>query len=150
MKQDMIPWHDADAIEWLSKMKCWTKMARLIQGTLKQDPNTYPHQMRAAVAMVLMIGREGLWPTGDSSVMPLHEVVALARRQLAHVKQRFSLQSRRNRDLLGNPVFKALLGTLDDEIRILEARNSDPKTVLSDKPPGSWQNFWSEKFPNVG
>ena len=140
------PWDDEQACHWLHESGCWPRLARLAQGTLREDPNTYPHQIRAAAATLVLIARENLWPENSPGILPLTEAVALARRQLTAVKQRYSIQLRQKPDLIGDPVFRALMETLDDEIRILEARIADPPTLLPNRPPSSWREFWSDKF----
>ncbi len=142
---DLIPWHNEAASKWISETVCWSKMAKLVQGTLQMEPNKFPHQIRAAAAVVIMIGRKGMWPESND-LLSVVDIIALARRKLTQVKQLYSVQSRQNPSLSGDKTYKAILQTIGDEIKILEARIADPPLELSDQPPDSWADFWSVEF----
>ena len=120
---ELEPWNDPAARQWLTTLKSWPKMAKMIQSTLRQDPQKYPHQIRAAASAIIMFAREGLWPQ-SSGVLAVEDVAALARRQLSQIRSVFSVQTRVNRDLLKDHQFKQLLKSLDQELRLLESRGS--------------------------
>ena len=138
------PWMDETALRWLASLDSWPRLVRLLQKTLEQEPRKFPHQIRAAAALLIMIGRDGLWPV-KSGIMSLQDVSGLARRQLAQVKHLFSTQARLDRGLVKDRGFRTLLNSLDEELRILEARASreDPRT-LPQEPPCSWGKFWNK------
>ena len=140
---DLSPWSDEQAIRFLATFESWNQMARLIQTTLKQDPRKYPHEIRAASSLVILICRENIWPN-RSDMMSIDDVVGLARRQLAQVKHQFSIKARIDPKLKQNPKFRRLLDSIDQEMRILESRIADPPLQLPQEPPVSWGNFWCE------
>ena len=140
---ELAPWHDEHAQHWLSSFSSWPKMARLIQTTLNQDPRKYPHQIRAAAALIIMLGRENIWPD-RIDLMPLEDVVGLARRQLAQVKHQFSVKARINPKLKQNPKFRLLLDSIDQELKILESRVSEDPMNMPNEPPSTWTNFWCD------
>lgn len=136
------PW-DADGVpQWLNSLDSWKQMIRLILGTLQLEVHDKPHEIRAAASMVVMFCRENLWPTDDRNTQD--KVLGLAARQLSQVKHLFETKARENPKLQSNPKFRSLLVSIDQEIRILEARQSDPKPVMPDSPPATWGNFWVE------
>jgi len=140
---ELSPWSDEQSIRFLSTFESWANMAHLIQTTLKQDPRKYPHQIRAACAVVIMICRDKLWPE-RSDLMTIDDVVSLARRQLAQVKHQFSIKARINTELKQNPKFRRLLDSIDQEMRILESRVAEEPLDLPQEPPASWGQFWSD------
>jgi hypothetical protein len=140
---ELAPWNDEQAQHWLASLNSWSKMARLIQMTLNQDPAKYPHQIRAAAALVIMFGREHVWPD-RADVIPLDDMIGLARRQLSQVKHQFSIRARINPDLKQNPKFRLLLDSVDQEIKILESRMSEEPMNMPNEPPSTWNNFWCD------
>lgn len=140
---ELAPWHDEQAQHWLSSLNSWSNMARLIQTTLNQDPAKYPHQIRAAAALVIMFGREYVWPN-RVDVISLDDAISLARRQLAQVKHQFSIRARINPELKQNPKLRMLLDSIDQEIRILESRISEEPMNMPNEPPSTWGEFWSD------
>ena len=140
---ELAPWRNEQAQHWLSSSTSWPKMVRLIQTTLKQEPQKYPHQVRAAAALVVMLCRKNIWPE-RIDLMPMDEVLALARRQLAQVKHHFSVTARIKPELKQNPNFRLLLDSLDQEIRILESRLSEEPINMPNQPPSTWTDFWCD------
>ena len=96
-------------------------MTRLIKSTLTLEPSEYPHQIRAAAALVILLCRPNLWP--GESIRELDEVVDLARRKLVLIKSFFTSEARVKGNLTSDPAFKRLMKSLEQEIRILESRN---------------------------
>ena len=135
------PWEGQEARQWLNAFQPWRKMRRLIHGTLQLDPNENAHQIRAAASMVILFCRDGLWPVGEQG--SIEPIIELAARQLSHVKQLYETKGRIRPSLQSSKSYRTLLRSLDEEIRILEARIADPKPKMPDKPPCSWGDFWS-------
>ena len=140
----LAPWDDESAVHYLSTVDSWYNLCRLIQTTLKQDPQKYPHQIRAACAVVIMVGRENVWPAKRAGIWPLLELSSIARRQLSNVKRHFSSKARINPEMKTNPKFRKLMDSVDQEIRILENRISDEPSQLPEQPPSSWGQFWCD------
>lgn len=115
-------------------------MRRLIEGTLRLEPKEHAHEVRAAASMVIMFCREGMWPTDDGS---FEKVLELAARQLSQVKQLYETKGRIRPQLQSSRSFRQLLKSLDEEIRILEARLTDPKPKMPNVPPCTWGDFWA-------
>ncbi|MEE2825367.1 MAG: hypothetical protein VYE64_01930 [Planctomycetota bacterium] len=134
------PWADEDAQAWLTSSGGWQKIGRLIRSTLSLEPSEHPHQIRAAASLVILFGRQGLWP--QETTDDLDEVVDLARRKLVLIKAFFTSEARVKGNLTSNPAFKELMESLDQEIRILESRSNDEPTGKSQQPPASWGPFW--------
>lgn len=144
----MVPWNDASASEWLGKQEAWQRLLKYICATLESDPRKYPNQIRAAAAMVILLGREGIWSIASGQREREH-LVALAKRQLAQIKQMYSIESRGNSTLSGDPAYKKFMQTLDEEMRLLEARMNGEEINLADAPPSSWGDFWNLTLSKV-
>ena len=138
--EDLAPWQNENATDFLARFAPWGHAIRLIHGTLQLDARRNPHETRAAAALVIMFCREGLWPVKDNEY--LESVLELAVRQLSTIKQLYELKARSEPELLNNRQFRKLLTSIDEEIRILEARLSDPKPSMPNEPPCTWGEFW--------
>lgn len=135
------PWNSPEAVSWLAGHDNWKQTLRLVAGTLRLEAQTHPQEIRAAASMVILFCRENLWPVEDEN--ELESTLDLAARQLVAVKQLYELKARTNPDLVSNPNYKNLLTSIDQEVRILEARMSDPKPKMPNSPPITWGKFWT-------
>lgn len=138
----LAPWDAPEAAAWLNSFQPWREMLRLTQGTLQLETRDHPQEIRAATGLVLLFCRENLWPLmGDADHEPILEMAA---RQLSNIKQLYETKSRTNPNLLSNQNYRNLLTSIDEEIRILEARMSDLKPKMPNKPPCTWGDFWTD------
>ena len=140
------PWDDAHAIRWFEASDSMRQMCRLIEGTLRLEVDSRPHEIRAAASMVIMLARQGLWSTASRSeenvIQELDQLVGLAARQMSAVKQLFEKNMRANPDLQNDPSYKKFMESVTQEIRILESRMTDSPSKLPEKPPCTWGDFW--------
>ena len=141
MPKQSAPWESEIAKKFLVEFNPYNNVMRKIEDTLALDPKSYPNEIRAAAAMVILLCREGLWPTRDG-IEGRDKVLHMAARQLTTIKQLFEQRARSKPELQANRKYRTLLTTLDEEVRILEARLSDPKPPMPDEPPVTWGNFW--------
>ncbi len=116
------------------------RMTRLVLKTLENDPRQFPIQIRAAAALVILLGRRGLWPAHDQEEM--NGIAAQARRCLSVVREYYSIESKRREDVATHSGLHRLLKTLETEMRILDARQSEEPLNIPDAPPESWGNIW--------
>lgn len=137
----LAPWMNERATNWLATSDNWLRLLSMVKRTLENDPRRFPHQIRAAVAMVILFCREGYWPARLGQ-RERDEIVSLAKRQLMVVRQAYALEARSRPELLANPDYKAILGGLDDELRMLDARMADEALNMPDAPPKSWGKFF--------
>lgn len=137
---DRPPWKTPNGSQWFATFQSWRSMRRLIEGTLKLNPTENAHEVRAAASMVIMFCREGMWPLGETS--SFREVLELAARQLAQVKHMYETKGRINPKLQSSQSYRKLLRSLDEEIRIIESRMTDPKPKMPNVPPCTWGKFW--------
>jgi len=139
------PWTESDASRWVSESETMRQMCRLIEGTLRLEVDSRPHEIRAAASMVIMLGRENLWSTlasDEESADELDRLVGLASRRMASVKQVFEKNMKANPHLKNDPSYKKFLLSVTQEIRILESRMSDTPSKLPEEPPCTWGKFW--------
>ena len=118
-------------------------MTNLIHATLKLEARTHPHEIRAAVALIIMFCREGFWPVEDEDSSELDDVLSLARRQMVVIKSLFAQQLKFKPELASDDSFKTLLRSLDEEMRVLDARMSDSQIKKAQEAPATWGKFWS-------
>ncbi|MFT5300687.1 MAG: 3-methyladenine DNA glycosylase AlkD [Mariniblastus sp.] len=133
------PWDNELGAAWLARFAPWQQTLRLIHGTLQLEARKNPQEIRAAASMVIVFCRENLWSGDDDE---RDRIVELAARQLTNVKQLYETKARDNPKVMTNPNFKNLLKSIDQEVRILEARLADPKPKMPDEPPCTWGDFW--------
>lgn len=135
------PWESESATKFLASCQSYRNLLKMIRQTLELDARNSPHEIRAAAALVILLCRENLWPARDG-LEELDRVANLATQQLTKIKQLFEQRCRIDPKLLANPNYRSMLDSLDQEIRILESRISDPKPTLPKQPPSSWGDFW--------
>lgn len=141
--QRLAPWQSESATSWLAANDSWTRLLNLVKKTLENDARRFPHQVRAAAAFVIMFCREGFWPAKDAA-HARDEIVGLAKRQLSIVRQSYAFAGRTKPELLANPEFKAILRSLDEEMRMLDARLAEEPLSMPDAPPPSWGKFFQD------
>ncbi|MDA7858304.1 hypothetical protein N9B04_00585 [bacterium] len=134
------PWDTADGQRWLEELNPWGQAMRLIHGTLQLETKKHPQEIRAAASMVVMFCRDNLWPTNDEN--HIDRVLELAARQLTNIKQLYEVKARSNPEMMTNRNYRNLLVSIDQEVRILEARMSNPKPPMPNESPVSWGNIW--------
>jgi hypothetical protein len=135
------PWDAESAKDFLTGFDAYKNVIRTIEKTLQKDAKVYPNEIRAAAAMVILLCRENLWPT-KGGVERRDKVVHVAARQLTTIKHLFEQRGKTNPELLTNKNYRNLLMALDEEVRILEARLSDPKPQMPKETPSTWSQFW--------
>jgi hypothetical protein len=134
------PWFQPDAVTWASGNEAMRRFTRLILKTLENDPRQFPIQMRAAASMVIMLCREGMWPAHDKQ--ELDDVVGQARRNLSVIREFYSIESKRRDDVATHASLNRLLKTIETEMRILDARQSEEPLNIPNEPPEAWGNIW--------
>jgi hypothetical protein len=135
------PWNTPQGTDWLASFDPWLQTLRLIHGTLQLEPTEHYHEIRAATAMVILFCRENFWPIKDDSTQD--QILGLASRQLSNIKQLYEYKARSNPGLKTNPSYRNLLTSLDEEIRLIEARMSDDNPMMPNTPPVTWGEFWT-------
>ncbi len=136
----VAPWETEDGQRWLEALNPWGQAMRLIHGTLQLETKQHPQEIRAAAALVVMFCRDNLWPTRDEN--QIDRVLELAARQLTSIKQLYEIKARSNPKMMTNRNYRNLLVSIDQEVRILEARMSDPKPPMPNEAPASWGDIW--------
>ncbi len=144
MVDDNSPWGNAKATDWLCAFGPWIDMVRKVRRTLELEPRSHPHEIRAAAMLVILFCRNGTWPNFMDPVEG-NAIVGLARRQLAVVRQMYTLEGRNNKKLMANRNYKVLLKTLEEEIRILESRFSEEDVVMANQAPCAWGEFLGKR-----
>lgn len=140
------PWDDPAAQEWIEESESMRQVCRLIEGTLRLEVDSRPHEIRAAACMVILLARQGLWSTAsrdeDSKIHEMDRLVSLASRRMSGVKQLFEKNLRANPELRNDVSYKKFMESLNQEIRILDSRMSEVPSKLPEEPPCTWGEFW--------
>ena len=134
------PWATSDGQRWLEGASPWGHVMRLIHGTLQLETKKHPQEIRAAASMVVMLCRDNLWPSLDEN--QIDRVLDLAARQLTSIKQLYEIKARSNPEMMTNRNYRNLLVSIVQEVRILEARMSDPRPPMPNEAPVSWGDIW--------
>lgn len=131
------PWYLPAVNQWLSNFQPWLNYTHQISLLLRRKPQQFPNEIRAAAALVIILGRDKLWPTAD-----LEEVIYLASTKLNHVRNMTFSLSKKRPDLLNDKRFKALVSSIDQECKILNSRMSRVHIEVPEEPPATWHGFW--------
>jgi hypothetical protein len=142
MKPTDAPWDTERASRFLADFDAYRKVLHTVEKTLQQDVRQFPHEIRAAAAMVIMLCRKNLWPCREGQEK-LDRIAHVAARQLTRIKQLFEQRGKIKPEILADPAYRTFLTTLDQEIRILESRMTDPKPQMPTDPPITWGEFWT-------
>ncbi|MCA8989938.1 MAG: DUF4259 domain-containing protein [Planctomycetaceae bacterium] len=59
---DFAPWENDTAADWFANIFNETSFANHIEEALKRDIDEYPEVIRAATAVLIMLGRLYVWP----------------------------------------------------------------------------------------
>ncbi len=132
------PWHHPDVHEWLVAFRPWQNYTHHVRQILERKPQQFAHEVRGAAALVIMLGREKLWPTND-----LEDVVYLASAKLGTVRNLIFSMSNKNKELLNDERYRLLIQSIDEELRILATRRSRAKRTAAEEAPASWVGFWN-------
>lgn len=138
---DRAPWNQPDSARWLAANESMQRFTRMIARTLENDPRQFPLQIRAAAAMVILLGRPGMWPATCGTEW--EDVVGLARRNLSVVRELYSVESKREghtQEQLTS--LHRLLKGIEAEMRILDARLSETPLNIPNEPPEAWGQAW--------
>ncbi len=122
----MSPWENDGAADWFGDLLEELPLAQRVEAALKLEASEHHEEIRAAVALLIMLGRTYIWPVGD---LDRHLRLAIAR-----------LEELR-------PLYEELGGqdwteALDGEIAVLRARLANDPGLPPAAQPASWKNFW--------
>ena len=71
----VAPWDSDSAADWYGDLFDELPLAAKVEETLKADPEEYAEEIRAAAALLIMLGRTYIWPVDD---MDRHLELAIA------------------------------------------------------------------------
>lgn len=120
----VAPWDSDSAADWYGDLFDELPLAAKVEETLKADPEEYAEEIRAAAALLIMLGRTYMWPVDD---MDRHLELAIA--QMEKVQATYEDEPE-------------LASAVAEEIAVLKSRlanNQDGPTV---QQPTSWGKFW--------
>jgi hypothetical protein len=121
----VAPWDNDSAADWFGDLFDEIPLAARVEETLNADPEEYAEEIRAAAALLIMLGRTYMWPVDD---MDRHLELAIA--QMEKVQARYE----------DEPEFASAVA---EEITVLKSRLSNNQDGPTAPQPTSWGNFWS-------
>jgi hypothetical protein len=121
----VAPWDNDSAADWFGDLFDEIPLAARVEEILNADPEEYAEEIRAAAALLIMLGRTYMWPVDD---MDRHLELAIA--QMEKVQATYE----------DEPEFASAVA---EEITVLKSRLTNNQDVPTVPQPTSWGNFWS-------
>jgi hypothetical protein len=121
----VAPWDSDSAADWYGDLFDEIPLAAKVEETLNADPEEYAEEIRAAAALLILLGRTYMWPVDD---MDRHLELAIA--QMEKVQATYEDEPE-------------LASAVAEEITVLKSRlaNNQDGPILPQ--PTSWGKFWS-------
>ncbi len=120
------PWDNDSAADWFDALFDATELRKKVREALEMDIDDDHEKVRAAAAVLLMLGRLYIWPTGH-----LDDDIRLAIRQLEYIKKHDHHQGR-----------KAFLAEIQREIDALRNRLKGEGRHYDDLDAQAWWLSW--------
>jgi hypothetical protein len=122
-----LPWDNDSAADWFGDTFEKTRLAQRVEEALKLSVDDSAEEIRAAAAIVLMLGRVYVWPIKD-----LDRHLALAADRLEEVIKSGTYAEA--------PEIETLITSEIEELRsrVKDRRKDLPKPL----PPKRWWEFW--------
>ena len=121
----IAPWDDDSAADWYGDLFDELPVVAKVEETLNSDPMEYAAEIRAASALLIMLGRTYIWPIDDID---------------RHLKLAISQMEKIQSFYADEPEFASAVA---DEIAILKSRQANAQDASVTPQPSSWGNFWS-------
>jgi hypothetical protein len=119
-----LPWDNDGAADWFQTLFDRTKLANLVENTLKGDLANSHEEIRAAASVLLFLGRVYIWPVND-----LNRHLALAVDRLEEISRL---------DVIAES--PELAEEIRAEIEELRSRPGTSQTLPA--TPRKWCQFW--------
>ena len=119
------PWDDDSAADWFGDLFDEIPLASKVEKTLQLDPKEYSAEIRAASALLVMLGRTYIWPIDD-----IDRHLKLAITQMEKIRAVYADELE-------------FVAAVDSEIAILKSRQANNPKAAAIPQPTSWGNFWS-------
>jgi hypothetical protein len=119
------PWNNDSAADWYADLFDETAVAAKVEEALNADPEEHANEIRAASAVLIMLGRTFIWPIDD---IDRHLTLAIAKMEKVR-----SLHE-------DAPEFASAVA---EEIAVLKSRQANKKDGSVVPQPSTWGSFWS-------
>ena len=121
----VAPWDSDSAADWFGDLFDEIPLAAKVEETLNADPEEFAEEIRAAAALLIMLGRTYMWPVDD---MDRHLELAIA--QMEKVQATYEDEPE-------------LASAVAEEITVLKSRLTNNQGCPTVPQPTSWGKFWS-------
>ncbi|MFN9750418.1 MAG: DUF4259 domain-containing protein [Planctomycetota bacterium] len=121
----VAPWDSDSAADWYGDLFDEIPLAAKVEETLNADPEEYAEEIRAAAALLIMLGRTYMWPVDD---MDRHLELAIA--QMEKVQATYEDEPE-------------LASAVAEEITVLKSRLANNQDGPTLPQPTTWGKFWS-------
>ena len=119
------PWESDSSADWYGDLFDEIPLAAKVEATLNADPEEYADEIRAASALLILLGRTYMWPIDD-----IDRHLKLAITQMEKVLTVYE----------DEPDFASAVA---EEIAVLKSRQANSKDGPAVHQPQSGGNFWS-------
>jgi hypothetical protein len=119
------PWNNDSAADWYGDLLDETALAAKVEEALNADPEEHANEIRAAAAVLIMLGRTFIWPIDD---IDRHLALAIAKMEMVR-----SLHE-------DAPEFASAVA---EEITVLKSRQANKKDGPVVPQPSTWGSFWA-------
>jgi hypothetical protein len=122
-----LPWDNDGAADWFDSLFSKSKLAKVVEETLKLDAEGSYEEIRAAASVLIFLGRPYIWPVSDLS------------RQLIRAADR--LEEISHLEVVTES--RELVEEINAEIAELRSRVKPPGAAhLRQSVPKNWWQFW--------
>jgi len=121
----VAPWDSDSAADWYGDLFDEIPLAAKVEETLNADPEEYAEEIRAAAALLILLGRTYMWPVDD---MDRHLELAIA--QMEKVQATYEDEPE-------------LASAVAEEITVLKSRLANNQDGPTLPQPTTWGKFWS-------
>jgi hypothetical protein len=123
-----LPWDNDGAADWFDSLFTKTKLSKHVEDALKLDPASSHEEIRAAASVVVLLGRDYVWPIHD-----LDRHLSLAANKLEEISRLHEVAESQE-----------LVDEIKAEIQELRSRIKIPSASQQpQRPPKKWWQLWS-------
>ncbi len=120
------PWDNDGAADWFGDLFEELPLPAKVEAILRLDARLHHEKIRAAAALLVMLGRTYIWPVND-----LNRHLELAVVRMEELREVY-------RELGGDD----WVDVVDSEIAVLRARLANDPKQSQPPQPTSWARFW--------
>lgn len=132
----LAPWSHPKAQEWYEAIFKRSGLVENIENFVARHAKELTvERFRALVAILILVGRPGIWPA--DKVSQLRQIVQTLIRLRAELAA-----TRKAQTIEGHQHTHRLLQHLDQELDVLRRQTGVSRRIVSSGRPSTWSKFW--------